>query len=303
MQRPPLVFRVGQQVHVDAGGFGIGRGRVAWVSHRLRRVQVVMRLHDEDAILEFTVNGTTTKEPRLTLPPFGATHPIPLAKCSINYVFELTERQWLNCTEPHRLVHHFRFLGHERKLRLFACACARSVGHSLTTITGRRVVEVAERFADGMAGPEELAAAHAAACCPYREYPCDVGEKNGFDAALYAAVVCYYLDDNLMPFPNEAIGSPECERAEKRNDRQHLFFLRDIFGNPFRPIEIEFKWLTAEVRELASAIYSDRDFDRLAILAKALRDAGCEQKDILAHCRADGPHVRGCWVLDLILGK
>ena len=79
--------------------------------------------------------------------------------------------------------------------------------------------------------------------------------------------------------------------------------LRDIFGNPFRPVAVDPEWLTSTVVALARGVYDDRAFDRLPILADALQDAGCEDADILAHCRGDGPHVRGCWVVDLMLGK
>src|SRR5205085_12433942 len=77
--------------------------------------------------------------------------------------------------------------------------------------------------------------------------------------------------------------------------------LRDIVGNPFRPVALDPAWRTAAVVGLAEAIYAGRAFDRLPILADALEDAGCDNPDVLAHCRGPGPHVRGCWVVDLIL--
>jgi hypothetical protein len=72
---------------------------------------------------------------------------------------------------------------------------------------------------------------------------------------------------------------------------------------PVPPVAIDPSWLTSTVVALAGGIYDERAFDRLPILADALQDAGCEHPDILAHCHSDGPHVRGCWVVDLILGK
>ncbi|MCE9530975.1 MAG: hypothetical protein K8T89_07610 [Planctomycetes bacterium] len=77
----------------------------------------------------------------------------------------------------------------------------------------------------------------------------------------------------------------------------------DIVGNPFRPVTIDPRWLTSNVVDLALAIYEDRAFDRMPILADALMDAGCDSDEIIHHCRGVGPHVRGCWVLDSILGK
>ena len=79
--------------------------------------------------------------------------------------------------------------------------------------------------------------------------------------------------------------------------------LRDSFGNPFRPVTIDQAWLTPNVAALARKIYDDRAFDRLPGLADALEETGCTDADILAHCRGPGPHVRGCWVVDLLLGK
>ncbi len=79
--------------------------------------------------------------------------------------------------------------------------------------------------------------------------------------------------------------------------------VRDIFGNPFRPVAVDPSWLTSTVTSLATSIYAERAFDRMPILADALEEAGCDHADILTHCRGDGPHVRGCWVVDLLLGK
>jgi hypothetical protein len=79
--------------------------------------------------------------------------------------------------------------------------------------------------------------------------------------------------------------------------------LRDIFGNPFRKHKFDSRWRTSDVLGLARAIYDERAYERMPILADALMDAGCENEEIINHCRGDGPHVRGCWVVDLILGK
>jgi hypothetical protein len=79
--------------------------------------------------------------------------------------------------------------------------------------------------------------------------------------------------------------------------------VREIFRNPFHPVTPNHSWLTSTVTSLAQAIYDDRAFDRLSILADALEDAGCTNQDILAHCRGGGEHVRGCWVVDLLTGR
>jgi hypothetical protein len=80
-------------------------------------------------------------------------------------------------------------------------------------------------------------------------------------------------------------------------------FLRDIHGNPLRPPTIRPEWRTEAVVALAAGSYADRAFDRLPVLADALEDAGCDDLEVLGHCRGPGPHVRGCWVIDLVLGK
>jgi hypothetical protein len=79
--------------------------------------------------------------------------------------------------------------------------------------------------------------------------------------------------------------------------------LRDIFGNPFRPVAFDPRWRTSDVVGVARAIYDDKAFERMPILGDALMDAGCEDEQVISHCRGDGPHVRGCWVVDLILEK
>ncbi len=91
--------------------------------------------------------------------------------------------------------------------------------------------------------------------------------------------------------------------ARQQQFMQQANLLRDIFGNPFHPVALDPAWRTEAVVALARAVYDDRAFDRLPVLADALEDAGCADADVLAHCRGDGPHVRGCWVVDLILGK
>jgi hypothetical protein len=104
-------------------------------------------------------------------------------------------------------------------------------------------------------------------------------------------------------------GTPQATRlkalpeARKGEERGQSGLLRDIFGNPFRPPAFDPRWRTADVLALGRGVYEDWAFDRLPLLADALLDAGCDNEDVLAHCRNDGPHVRGCWVVDLALGN
>jgi hypothetical protein len=109
--------------------------------------------------------------------------------------------------------------------------------------------------------------------------------------ALYAN---WDAERNERPWGQDAIRLREGEVAA---------LLRDTAGNPFRPVSADPTGLTAAAVGLAQTIYADRAFDRLPILADALEEAGCDNADVLAHCRGGGPHVRGCWVVDLVLGK
>jgi hypothetical protein len=82
--------------------------------------------------------------------------------------------------------------------------------------------------------------------------------------------------------------------------------LRDVIGNPFRPLSLKPSWLQyneGAVTKMGQAIYNQRRFGDLPVLADALEEAGCTDAAILEHCHQPGEHVRGCWVVDLILGK
>jgi hypothetical protein len=83
----------------------------------------------------------------------------------------------------------------------------------------------------------------------------------------------------------------------------HCDIIRDVFGNPFRPVSFSPEWRAGTAVALARQMYESRDFGAMPILADALQDAGCDEPAILDHCRRPGEHVRGCWVLDLVLGK
>jgi hypothetical protein len=108
----------------------------------------------------------------------------------------------------------------------------------------------------------------------------------------------------------ESPASTEAASVRQEQERLQAQLLRDIFGNPFRSFAVDPSWLTPTVRALATAAYEQRsppssalDADRLAVLADALEEAGCADRNILGHLRDPGPHVRGCHVLDLLLSK
>jgi hypothetical protein len=100
-----------------------------------------------------------------------------------------------------------------------------------------------------------------------------------------------------------AVAEAAMSEARRQEAVAQAALLRDVIGNPFRPPAIDPAWLTSDVVALAGSIFDERDFAAMPILADALRDAGCEDEDLLAHCRCEGPHIRGCWVLDLVLGR
>jgi hypothetical protein len=114
-----------------------------------------------------------------------------------------------------------------------------------------------------------------------------------------AAFVTHASPDDLMRVPVAAARS-----AGAVETIGQCRLVRDIFGPlPFRPVTIDPTWLSSTVKRVAASIYSDRAFDRLLFLADALEDAGCDSETILNHCRHPGVHARGCWALDLVLGK
>jgi hypothetical protein len=225
----------------------------------------------------------------------------------------MTESQWLACTDPSIMLVFLDDKANDRQLRLFACACCRRVWHLLTDERSRHAVEVAERFADGRAEPKERAAAHTAALIPAG------GAAQQAAWAVYWAT-CPRLGDCVLQSCEATAGAAAraavkaaqeagqdraaaWDKARATDEQLQANYLRDIFGNPFRPLVLDAAWRTATVTDLARAIYSERSFSDLPILADALEDAGCTATAILDHCRQPGDHVRGCWVLDAVLAK
>jgi hypothetical protein len=170
----------------------------------------------------------------------------------------------------------------ERKLRLFAVACSRHLWAQLDDLA-RAAVDVAEAYADGQAGPEELRAARLAC------------KAAGESAAWYAAASSPFVAARNAALSAQA-GSAPAEHAVQAD------LLRDIFGNPFRPAHLDSVWLTTHVLDLARAIYEESAFERMPVLANVLVNTGCSSEETLGHCRQER-HVRGCWLVDALLGK
>jgi hypothetical protein len=188
-------------------------------------------------------------------------------------------------------------------LRLFAVACCRRIWQLLADERSRHAVEVAERYADAQATEEELLAVGMDASAVPLNFG-DMTSVNATEAALYTTGPTRYLLDSRRPGLNPALNAALAVsgNALKREQGHQALLLRDIFGNPLRPITVDPTWLTSTVVLLAKAIY-DRTFDRMPALADALHEAGCGNDEILSHCRGSAPHIRGCWALDLVLGK
>jgi hypothetical protein len=199
-----------------------------------------------------------------------------------------------------------------RKFRLLACACCRQVWPLLTE-QDRRAVEAAERSADGLAFPGEVvtrtpeghgdfirwSAAKAAAAVTLPNAAEAARQALGFAPGALSR-------DVLTPWVVNQRRWAECEAYQRG-----LF--RDLFGNPFRPVTLDPAWLAwhgGAVVKLAQSVYEERelpsghlDAARLAVLADMLEEAGCADADLSGHLRGPGPHVRGCWAVDLVLGK
>jgi hypothetical protein len=207
----------------------------------------------------------------------------------------MTEQAWLTCTDPQSMLKFLQGKVADRKLRLFAVACCRRIWSLLAEEWSRKAVEMADKYADGMCSDEQLE---------------EAGKRAGW-AAAWAGQGCAAEAAAWAAAGKGEAGWPEfmvaqAGWAETQDDSPrpfHCELLRDIFGNPFCPVTVDPSWLNPSVVKLAQSIYDDRAFDRLPSLADALEAARCNNAEVLAHCRSEGPHVRGCWVLDLVLGK
>jgi hypothetical protein len=208
-----------------------------------------------------------------------------------------------------------RFKWGRRKLRLLACAFCRTVWQLLEDKRSRVAVEVAERFADGLATPDELRLAGSGAREVWvqqelRSISIDPQIEPEFNSVRAACQAAYCVtDEKVREATRVAIRNVTFIQASRYSVRHPWFecrLLRELFGNPPVAVLIATSWVLwrdGTIPKLAQAIYDERAFDRLPILADALEDAGCTNIDILTHCRQPGEHVRGCWVVDLLLGR
>lgn len=184
-----------------------------------------------------------------------------------------------------------------RKMRLLLVGCSRLVWDQIPPGELRETVLTAERYADGHAAPEDLSRTRDR----YYSLGGEMGGPNdGHDSLVLRLAFA-------AAYPNDRIVQPRFGTTwwgvQQLAGRYIPTLIREIFGNPFRRVAADTSWLTSTAVALASQMYESRDFGAMPILADALQDAGCDSDDILDHCRGPGQHVRGCWVVDLILGK
>ena len=212
----------------------------------------------------------------------------------------MTEQDWLKSGSPKVMLGHVEATASKRQFLLFACACERR--HWDHPDCERDKVVAAERYADGDGPAEELLTAFEALWSDSVTLK-DITEMDPLEWALGESEYSADYAANLSTGSRGERSKWIWRLAFDAEKAQQCKLLRDIFGNPFRPARLDPRWQTAAVVALARTIYEERRFQELPVLADALEEAGCTDKAILRHCREPGEHVRGCWVLDLVLGK
>lgn len=232
----------------------------------------------------------------------------------------MTEVEWQGCTDVEEMLRNCLLQMSVRKRRLFVCACLRKAEHFLNG-KNRQAVEAAEEFADGrLAAPELLVSlagarkAEVEAGAALKTAPLtDLGLGAMLRAtrevarAVVGAVVerpeIWMVVRSVSAALSHSSTNPDSAVAVSTEQSE---LLREVMGDPFRPVKVEPSWLAwndGTVPRIAQAIYEERRFHDLPILADALEEANCTSEAMLAHCRAGREHVRGCWVLDALLGK
>jgi len=219
----------------------------------------------------------------------------------------MTEAQWLDCADLQALLDFHAAKASHRKLRLFATACCRRIWPLFTDRWSREAVETAESFADNIADKHDFAVARETAAEALqwaKKKP--AAEPLAQELAIAAASAAHA---STLESPTDAARFAAQHTAMAGQEdvtALYCWLFRDVMGNPFRPVSLDPSWLHWQdrgVQRLARAIYEARRFNDLPVLADALAAAGCGNAAVLAHCREPGDHVRGCWVVDLLLGR
>ncbi len=248
----------------------------------------------------------------------------------------LASLAWTQSQDPQRMLTLLKGRVSDRKLRLFAVALMhrlwQAVDERAHTVIAANCVQglgVLADHADGRVGEEELAAARGQVqrAAADAAFMADMGEGGGYGAdALWsvAATTASVMAESPWSGAHTALGAaafarywpewshPQVVTAARQAEAVQCRFLRELFGDSFQIVELDAAWLRwgeGTVVRLAQAAYHEQlpgchlDASRIAVLADALEEAGCADADILRHLRDPGPHVRGCWVLDLLLSK
>jgi hypothetical protein len=243
----------------------------------------------------------------------------------------MTEAEWLDSVDPLAMLDFLEGRIGQRRLRLFACACCRRVSAFFLDKRSLRLIEVSERYADGLSTARKLHAAWQKAEDAWHSIHLSGGGNTDqlsaetvlyLDAELDVDAVLEYAAETMGEAARNAVyesvwktaGKDHATRAAEdeaayeagalKEEAVQAALLREIAGNPFQSITVSPDWLAwngGTVHTIAEGIYQERAFDRMPILADALEEAGCTEASILGHCRDDAEHVPGCWVLDLIL--
>jgi hypothetical protein len=216
----------------------------------------------------------------------------------------MTEDDWISATEPGPLLESLGPLS-PRKTRLFVVACCRRVDRFLDREL-RDALDGAEAFADGALNGWTLEGLR-------RRLQEAIRWRWGpRPASLVREAVFRALDPGLDGFEARVVADRLATAAlcMGRRNLESVFqsdLVRDLWANPYRPpVHADPAWRTANggaALRLARVLYDERSFDDLPVLGDALEEAGCTDADVLSHCREPGEHVRGCWVVDLVLGK
>lgn len=230
----------------------------------------------------------------------------------------MDEAMWLACADPIPMLSFWKEKASDRKLRLFSMVCCWRVRHFCTSECGRRAFDVADRFVEGLASDaerEETRLALEAMLAAEQRKPFDPGNHVGSNYYAHWVVACALMDEgwfstNALYSARNVAYDKGGDEGMKREEAVLAAAVRDIFGNPFRSFTFDPAWRTSTVTGIAQAAYEERhlpsgelDPTRLAILADALEDAGCTDRQILDPLREPGPHVRGCFAVDLLLAK
>jgi hypothetical protein len=212
----------------------------------------------------------------------------------------MTEQEWLACGDPLQLLDRIESES-RRKVRLLACAACRHVWCEVRDERCRDELRAAEQLADGCASHTMLETASWEAELAYEEARHSVRPEV---LALYSAISLTVGEVDVADLAAIFRATADLAPFGKNARLTQADLIREIFGNLFRQLAFDVMWRTTDVRLLAEGIYAANAFDRMPILADALQEAGCDSDELLNHLRdPHAIHVRGCWSLDLILGK